>query len=115
MTEDERPDERTGLRFVGGNLVRLGVRVPDASGRATRGPGLGSIGSAAAEVEAFLQDHGAEVQANYESNKAQYKEEEQARKRLASLIETGATMVVKRMTKEFSEQLALRCTGVGTA
>jgi carbon monoxide dehydrogenase subunit G len=35
--------------------------------------------------------------------------------RLASLIETGATMVVKRMTKEFSEQLALRCTGVGTA
>jgi carbon monoxide dehydrogenase subunit G len=35
--------------------------------------------------------------------------------RLASLIETGATMVVKRMTKEFSEQLALRCTGVGAA
>jgi uncharacterized protein len=28
--------------------------------------------------------------------------------RLASLIETGAGMVVKRMTKEFSEQLAAR-------
>ncbi|MGH8665727.1 MAG: SRPBCC domain-containing protein [Burkholderiales bacterium] len=35
--------------------------------------------------------------------------------RLASLIETGASMVVKRMTKEFSEQLAARCAGVGTA
>lgn len=35
--------------------------------------------------------------------------------RLASLIETGASMVVKRMTKEFSEQLAVRCAGVGAA
>jgi carbon monoxide dehydrogenase subunit G len=35
--------------------------------------------------------------------------------RLASLIETGASMVVKRMTKEFSEQLAARCASVGAA
>ena len=35
--------------------------------------------------------------------------------RLASLIETGANMVVKRMTKEFSEQLAARCAGVSAA
>ena len=35
--------------------------------------------------------------------------------RLASLIETGASMVVKRMTKEFSEQLAARCAAVGAA
>lgn len=35
--------------------------------------------------------------------------------RLASLIETGASMVVKRMTKEFSEQLGARVAGVGTA
>jgi len=35
--------------------------------------------------------------------------------RLASLIETGASMVVKRMTKEFSEQLAARCAGVSAA
>ena len=35
--------------------------------------------------------------------------------RLASLIETGASMVVKRMTKDFSEQLAARCAGVGAA
>jgi carbon monoxide dehydrogenase subunit G len=35
--------------------------------------------------------------------------------RLASLIETGALMVVKRMTKEFSEQLAVRLAGVSTA
>jgi carbon monoxide dehydrogenase subunit G len=35
--------------------------------------------------------------------------------RLASLIETGASMVVKRMTREFSEQLAVRCAGVGAA
>jgi carbon monoxide dehydrogenase subunit G len=35
--------------------------------------------------------------------------------RLASLIETGANMVVKRMTKEFSEQLAARCSGVSAA
>ena len=35
--------------------------------------------------------------------------------RLASLIETGASMVVKRMTKDFSEQLAARCASVGAA
>ena len=35
--------------------------------------------------------------------------------RLASLIETGAGMVVKRMTKDFSEQLAARCASVDTA
>ncbi len=35
--------------------------------------------------------------------------------RLASLIETGATMVVKRMTKEFSEQLAARVAGANAA
>jgi len=35
--------------------------------------------------------------------------------RLASLIETGASMVVKRMTKEFSEQLAARCASVDAA
>lgn len=31
--------------------------------------------------------------------------------RLASLIEGGATLVVKRMTKEFTERLAARCAG----
>src|SRR5690606_34983474 len=36
--------------------------------------------------------------------------------RLASLIETGASMVVKRMTKDFSEQLAARvASGVDAA
>jgi uncharacterized protein len=35
--------------------------------------------------------------------------------RLASLIETGASMVVKRMTKEFSEQLAARLAGANAA
>jgi len=29
--------------------------------------------------------------------------------RLSTLIETGASLVVKRMTKDFSEQLAARC------
>jgi carbon monoxide dehydrogenase subunit G len=31
--------------------------------------------------------------------------------RLASLVESGASLVVKRMTKEFSERLAARCAG----
>ena len=31
--------------------------------------------------------------------------------RLATLIEGGATLVVKRMTKEFTERLAARCAG----
>ena len=31
--------------------------------------------------------------------------------RLASLVESGAAMVVKRMTAEFSERLAARCAG----
>lgn len=35
--------------------------------------------------------------------------------RLASMIETGASMVVKRMTKDFSEQLANRLAGAGAA
>jgi len=35
--------------------------------------------------------------------------------RLASLIETGASLVVKRMTKDFSEQLAARCAGATAA
>lgn len=35
--------------------------------------------------------------------------------RLASLIETGASMVVKRMTKEFSEQVAARVGGTKAA
>ena len=33
--------------------------------------------------------------------------------KLASIIETGASMVVKRMTKDFSEQLASRLAGAG--
>ena len=33
--------------------------------------------------------------------------------RLASLVEGGATIVVKRMTAEFSEQLAARCATAG--
>jgi len=35
--------------------------------------------------------------------------------RLASLIETGASMVVKRMTKDLSEQLAARCANAKAA
>jgi carbon monoxide dehydrogenase subunit G len=35
--------------------------------------------------------------------------------RLATLIEGGATLVVKRMTKEFSERLAERCASTGAA
>ena len=35
--------------------------------------------------------------------------------RLASLIETGAAIVVKRMTAEFSERLAARCAEPGVA
>lgn len=35
--------------------------------------------------------------------------------RLSGLIETGASMVVKRMTREFSEALAARLAGAGTA
>ena len=31
--------------------------------------------------------------------------------RLASLVESGANLVVKRMTKEFSERLAAKCAG----
>lgn len=31
--------------------------------------------------------------------------------RLASLIESGASLVIKRMTKEFSERLITRCSG----
>jgi carbon monoxide dehydrogenase subunit G len=32
--------------------------------------------------------------------------------RLASLVEAGASLVVKRMTREFSERLAAHCAGV---
>lgn len=32
--------------------------------------------------------------------------------KLASLVESGANLVVKHMTKEFSERLAARCAGV---
>ena len=32
--------------------------------------------------------------------------------RLALVVESGASLVVKRMTHEFSEQLAARCAGV---
>jgi carbon monoxide dehydrogenase subunit G len=35
--------------------------------------------------------------------------------RLASLVESGAKLVVKRMTNEFSERLAARCAGDGAA
>jgi carbon monoxide dehydrogenase subunit G len=35
--------------------------------------------------------------------------------RLASLIESGAKMVVKRMVGEFAERLAERCAGAGAA
>ena len=35
--------------------------------------------------------------------------------KLASIIETGASMVVKRMTKDFSEQLAIRLAGAGAS
>jgi carbon monoxide dehydrogenase subunit G len=35
--------------------------------------------------------------------------------RLATLVEGGATLVVKRMTKEFTERLVERCTGSGAA
>ncbi len=35
--------------------------------------------------------------------------------RLASLIETGASIVVKRMTKDFTEQLAARLASAGAA
>ena len=35
--------------------------------------------------------------------------------RLATLIETGASLVVKRMTAEFSERLAARCAELGAA
>jgi carbon monoxide dehydrogenase subunit G len=35
--------------------------------------------------------------------------------RLASLVESGATLVVKRMTAEFSERLAARCSGENQA
>ena len=35
--------------------------------------------------------------------------------KLASIIETGASMVVKRMTKDFSEQLANRLAGAGAS
>jgi len=35
--------------------------------------------------------------------------------RLASLVESGATLVVKRMTAEFSERLAARCSGADQA
>jgi uncharacterized protein len=35
--------------------------------------------------------------------------------RLATLIEGGATLVVKRMTKEFTERLAARCAGTAGA
>jgi len=35
--------------------------------------------------------------------------------KLASMIETGAQMVVKRMTKDFSEQLANRLAGAGAS
>jgi carbon monoxide dehydrogenase subunit G len=35
--------------------------------------------------------------------------------RLATLIEGGATLVVKRMTREFTERLAERCASAGAA
>lgn len=35
--------------------------------------------------------------------------------RLATLVESGAGLVVKRMTGEFSERLAARCTGASAA
>lgn len=35
--------------------------------------------------------------------------------RLATLIETGASLVVKRMTAEFSQRLAARCAELGAA
>lgn len=35
--------------------------------------------------------------------------------KLASLVESGANLVVKRMTKEFAERLAARCAGAQTA
>jgi hypothetical protein len=35
--------------------------------------------------------------------------------RLASLIESGTALVVKRMTKDFSERLTVRCTGAAGA
>jgi carbon monoxide dehydrogenase subunit G len=35
--------------------------------------------------------------------------------RLASLVESGAKLVVKRMTAEFSERLAARCAAAGAA
>ncbi|HKA44535.1 MAG TPA: SRPBCC domain-containing protein [Burkholderiales bacterium] len=35
--------------------------------------------------------------------------------RLATIIETGASLVVKRMTAEFSERLAARCAELGAA
>ena len=35
--------------------------------------------------------------------------------KLASLVETGANIVVKRMTKEFSERLAAKLAGAGSA
>ena len=35
--------------------------------------------------------------------------------RLSTLIESGATLVVKRMTKEFTERLAARCAGTAGA
>ena len=35
--------------------------------------------------------------------------------RLATLVESGAGLVVKRMTSEFSERLAARCAGVSAA
>jgi len=35
--------------------------------------------------------------------------------RLASLIESGASLVVKRMTRDFADQLTARCTGLAHA
>jgi hypothetical protein len=35
--------------------------------------------------------------------------------RLASLVESGAALVVKRMTAEFSERIAARCSGENQA
>jgi hypothetical protein len=43
-----------GLRCAGGNVVRLGVRVPDANGDANWGPGLGAVGGwTAGDVRRF--------------------------------------------------------------
>ena len=43
-----------GLRCAGGNVVRLGVRVPDANGDAAWGPGLGAAGGwGAGDVRRF--------------------------------------------------------------